>query len=437
MKIPVLTAAAGARWESELVAALVTGSHPIVISRRCVDVVDLMAVAATGQGRVALVAAGLRDFDVDAVDRLRASGVVPVAVVDRGGGGALRTIHARGVRFTVPHDADVAVIASVIRSAVDEGEAGSRSGGLARAFADPVRRAVDHGDASRSELAARRPGRQSSPGRLIAVWGPTGAPGRTTVATGIADEIARAGTASLLVDADVYGGTVATVLGLIDESPGLAAACRATSGTGLDTATLAALCWQVRPTLRVLTGIPLAQRWPEIRPVALCEVLMVARSLARCVIVDCGFALEADEELSYDSQAPRRNGATLTVLDAADGVVVVGSADPIGLQRLVRGLGELRDAGIEAPVHIVVNRARPGLLPRDGTAELTSVLTRLAGRAPDSVLPEDRDAMDAALVSGRLLGEVRPSSPLRRAMGTLAARVSGVEVPAARHRRRG
>ena len=60
----------------------------------------------------------------------------------------------------------------------------------------------------------------------MAVWGPTGAPGRTTVAVGLADEAARLGISTLLVDADVYGGVVAQVLGLLDESPGLAGAAR-------------------------------------------------------------------------------------------------------------------------------------------------------------------------------------------------------------------
>ena len=57
------------------------------------------------------------------------------------------------------------------------------------------------------------------------------------------------------------------------------------------------------------------------------------------VVVDCGFSLEADEEISFDTVAPRRNGATLAVLSDADLVLAVGSADPPGMERLVRGPG--------------------------------------------------------------------------------------------------
>ncbi len=200
---------------------------------------------------------------------------------------------------------------------------------------------------------------------MVAVWGPTGAPGRTTVAITLADELARLGHASLLVDADVYGGTVAAELGLLDESPGLAAACRLAAGTKLSGAALAGLCWQLSAELRVLTGIPLAARWTELRAGAMAAVLAAARQLADVTVVDCGFCLETDEELSFDSLAPRRNGATLAVLDDADDIVVVGAADPVGMQRLVRGLSELRDAEVGGSPEVVLNKVRRAVVPGD------------------------------------------------------------------------
>ena len=111
--------------------------------------------------------------------------------------------------------------------------------------------------------------RPSRPGKVIAVWGPTGAPGRTTDAVTLADELARLGQRSLLVDADVYGGVAAAMFGLLDESPGLVAACRQAQSRRLDVEGLAALCWQVGAELRVLTGISRADRWPELRGTAL------------------------------------------------------------------------------------------------------------------------------------------------------------------------
>ena len=52
---------------------------------------------------------------------------------------------------------------------------------------------------------------------------------------------------------------------------------------------------------------------------------------------------------------------TLAALGAADEVVVVGSADPVGLSRLARGLVELGEVVGPASVRVLVNRMRPTL----------------------------------------------------------------------------
>jgi MinD-like ATPase involved in chromosome partitioning or flagellar assembly len=432
MKLPVLSVADGAGWEERLVTAFDRGAHGVAIVRRCVDVVDLLAVAASGQGRVALVAASLRRFDADAVDRLGAAAVVVVGVVPRGDVAAENRLRAVGITHLLPDDADPAVAAAVIAEALhslerpDEAAAG-RSHRAELSFADPsASMAISPGEGP--PVPADEPVRRGS---VVAVWGPTGAPGRTTVAVTLADELSRQGSAALLVDADVYGGTVAAVLGLLDESPGLAAACRQAGGERLDAAALAALCWQLGPDLRVLTGLPIASRWPELRPTALGTVLAAARALADFSVVDCGFCLETDEELSFDTIAPRRNGATLAVLEDADLILVVGSADPIGMQRLVRGLGELRDVEVPGPVWVVLNRVRSGAVPGDAEAELRVALERFAGRSPAALLPADAHALDAAVATGRVLGESSPGSPLRLAVvAELAAALAGR--PAAR-----
>jgi MinD-like ATPase involved in chromosome partitioning or flagellar assembly len=267
-------------------------------------------------------------------------------------------------------------------------------------------------------------------GRVVGVWGPTGAPGRTTVAVGVADESARLGVSTLLVDADVYGGVVAQVLGLLDESPGLAGAARLAGSGSLDGAALVRLGWAVRPHLRVLTGLARADRWPELRPRAVETVLDEARRLAALTVVDCSFSLEDDEELSFDTAAPRRNGATLAVLEAADTVLCVSGADPVALQRSIRALDELREVlpGVE-PV-LVVNQVRRGPVPGDPRREIAAALERFAGREVRFFLPADRRATDAALASGRTLAEVAGGSPLRVALRSLAAAVAQVPEPA-------
>jgi MinD-like ATPase involved in chromosome partitioning or flagellar assembly len=278
--------------------------------------------------------------------------------------------------------------------------------------------------------------RPAGPGRVVAVWGPTGAPGRTTVAVGLADEAARLGVSTLLVDADVYGGVVAQVLGLLDESPGVAGAARQAAAGSLDADALARLAWSVRPQLRVLTGLARADRWPELRPRALAAVLEEARRLAALTVVDCGFCVEEDEELSFDSAAPRRNGATLAVLQAADTVLCVSGADPVALQRSIRALGQLRDVLPDVAPVVVVNQVRRGPVPGDARQEIGDALSRFAAAEVAAFLPADRRATDAALADGRTLAEVAASSPLRAGLRSLAAAVSGVPEPVGRRRTR-
>src|SRR5215468_63015 len=260
MRLSVLYAADGAPWEARLVVDLDRGEHPVTVVRRCVDIVDLLAVALTGQARAALVAASLRRLDADAVDRLIAAGVAPVAVVRRDDTAAEDRVRAQGISHVVPDDADAAVVATVISDAVAATNSAAKGMRVTRGFGDPVgaRPSASPPDSS--------PTSDSSPptrGSVVAVWGPTGAPGRTTVAVALADELSRLGSSSLLVDADVYGGVIAAVLGLLDESPGFAAACRQSAARRLDPETLAGLCWAVTPSFRVLTGVPRSERWPE------------------------------------------------------------------------------------------------------------------------------------------------------------------------------
>jgi len=424
MALQVFTAVTGAAWESELVGALDRVDHGVTVVRRCVDVSELLSVAATGTGQAALLSAELRRLDGDAVARLEAAGVAVVGLVEPGDERAADRLRQLGVHRVLPADAEPEAIAAALREAV----AGVAAPG--RDVADPR--------AALPALGApvEREERPSGRGRVVAVWGPTGAPGRTTVAVGIADEAARLGVSTLLVDADVYGGVIAQMLGLLDESPGLAGAARLAGSGTLDGAALVRLAWSVRPHLRVLTGLARADRWPELRPRAVTAVLDEARRLADLTVVDCSFSLEDDEELSFDTTAPRRNGATLAVLEEADIVLCVSGADPVALQRSIRALGELREVLPDVEPELVANQVRRGPVPGDPREEIAAAMGRFTGRDVRFFLPADRRATDAALAGGRTLAEVAPASSLRGALRSLAAQVAEVAEPAGGRRGR-
>jgi MinD-like ATPase involved in chromosome partitioning or flagellar assembly len=441
LSVPVLTAVSDAVWEADLVSAFERQDFGVIVIRRCVDLADLLAAASAGTARAVILSADLRRLDRDALARLATAGVAVIGLVAQGGApgtsdDAERRLRQLGVRHVLAADAGPALISAEVTTAIADGVATGGLDPLRLGYAEP-RAALP--DVSALALVPDQIETHRVDGRLVAVWGPTGAPGRTTVAVVLATEAARLGCSTLLADADCYGGVIAQVLGLLDESPGLAAAVRQANAGNLDLRTLATLARVVGPNLRVLTGIARAQRWPELRPSGLVAAYAVARQLAALTVVDCGFGLEQDEELSYDTTAPRRNGSTLATLADADHVVAVGSADPVGLQRLVRGLAELSEASPQCRPQVVMNRVRKGPINGDAEHEIREALTRYAGVDDVVFVPYDRVSLDKAIAGGHTLGEIAPDSPLRRALLPLAARYAGISSarPTRRHRARG
>ena len=216
---------------------------------------------------------------------------------------------------------------------------------------------------------------------------------------------------------------------MLEETPGLAAACRLANAGTLDLPRLAALARECAGGLRVLPGISRPARWPELRTAAFESVLDLCRSLAPVTVIDCGFSLERDEDLMYDTAAPRRNGATLAALAAGDTVVAVGSGDPVGLQRLVRGLSDLSEVIPGVRPRVVINRTRRGPVGGNPRREVGAALARYAGVVPAGYVPYDLDAYDAAVAAGRTLVEVAPGSAARKALAELAADLA-VQQPA-------
>jgi cellulose biosynthesis protein BcsQ len=405
--VPVLLAAPDLPQEPELVSRLTRSGAPVTIVRRCVDSVDLLGAAASGNARAAVVSAGLPRLTRDTVSRLAAAQVRVIGVALDGDDISARTLRALDVAVvTLPgDDLDLTVAA------------------LARAVEDPRPTAWEY-----SDVSAASPGSVHPPavGRLITVWGPTGAPGRTSVAVALADESARAGVPALLVDADTHGGAVAAQLGLLDDVSGIVVACRQADAGTLDPASLAGAARTVDGRLRVLTGITSARRWAELRPAALGRLWEACRATPGVAIADVGFGLECDEELLHDTRSPRRHAATLTALAAADSVVAVASADPVGIDRLLVGLEDVKRIVPDTPVHVVVTRVRRSVLGGDPEGQVREALRRHAGVTDITCVPDDRAAYDACLRQGRTLAEAAPRSPARGVLREFARRTMAV-----------
>lgn len=397
----VLILAAGADWEPAVLAAI-EGRRDLAVLRRCMDVEELLAAAAAGQADAAVVGTDAPGLDARAVELLARHGVRTVGIVPAGAGE--EQARARAMRAGIARIVGQAALASLPAALLADDTAAAS-------------RLVVPEQVSAPEPAA-------APGRVLTVWGGAGGPGRTTVAAAVAAELARRREVALLVDADPYGGSVAQQLGILDEVSGLLAAARLASSGSLATG-LAGVVRMLDSHLGVITGLPRPDRWAEVRGEAL-EELVAAAARTGTVVLDSGFSIEED---GLDAR-PGRNQLTVAALDLADEVVVVGTADPVGLTRLARGLVDLRERDPGKPLRVVVNRMRPSL----GWSErdVADMIAGVGGHVPIHFLPEDRASVDKALVTGRTLLETAPDGPLPRAVrGLVDALVDApVAVPA-------
>ena len=389
--IVALMAAGGAPWESTALTAL--NGHPgVVVLKRCVDIDDLLASASAGQADVAVLGLDSPGLDVAAVDHLRKHGVRPVAVVasDLVEPGRVRGSRI-GIRALVPDD-ELEALPEVVTAP------------------DPTPTAI-RPPAEPPAVPVPAPG---STGRVIVVWGPAGAPGRTTLAAAMAAELARRQRRTILVDADPYGGTVARQR---DHGRGVGAARGRQAGDrGALEARFASVQRGVDGWLSVVTGLPRPDRYAEVRAGTIEHLLEVARSQAH-VVVDTGFSLEDEPGREYAARRAatshprrdrRRRRAGRGRVGRPDGAVAAGA----GPGRPTRATGGV-------PARVVVNRMRPTLgWSEKDIAAMVSGFARSSGLP---FLPEDRPAVDRALISGRMLVETGESALTRAVAGLVDA----------------
>ena len=388
----VLLAAADMPGEPDLVSALSASRSRVI--RRCVDAVDLLGAAATGGADIAMVSAALPRLSADVISRLYAEGIRVIGLFASDQDGGAEPLLRLGVNEVV----------------------GLRLGDVAEAVL-----AVDRQQTSLVRVVEQQP---ATRGRLVAVWGPYGSQGRTTSAVALADEFSRRGLSAMLVDADPFGGSVGSHLGMLDESSGLIAACRRADQGVLDLAGLARSARSLSRELRVLTGIDALDRWTHVRPTALSRVLRLSREAVDVAIVDAGFCLDDAIDTTRG-----RAAATTACLSEADVVVAVVSADHVSIGRFAAAWPVLQEIAPDRPIQVVVNRVRARAVGRDVAGQIDEALRRLCGISQAHLIPEDSETCDLAIRDGRTIGEVAPRSPIRAAFAALADRIAPVQEP--------
>jgi len=257
-------------------------------------------------------------------------------------------------------------------------------------------------------------------GLTIAVWGPTGAPGRTTVATTLASVMAGRGLSVLVIDADSRSGAIAPALGLLDEVPGFIATCRLADRDQLTPHDLHRLAHRYDPggvSVDVLTGITSGRHYPEVTPDTIAQVLEMATRLWEVVIIDTG----SDIALSgRDSQMAE--AVATTCLRLGDEAIALCQATPVGVARFARVFEDARALRGPKPFPVVLNGVDPSRRSLADEATLREALRRFANVSSVEVLARDSNASRQAEMLGVSVADCVPNSPFVAGVKSLAGR---------------
>lgn len=256
-------------------------------------------------------------------------------------------------------------------------------------------------------------------GRILSVWGPKGAPGRSTIAAELAAELAAAAPDTVLVDADSYGGDLAQMLGVVEELPSIVWAAQTAARGDADRRRLMQGLRRVGSSGPLLIpGITRADLWGDIGEFAWRELLAVLRASVDYSVVDAGFCLE-------DAQGPLpagegRNAVARIAVRESDWVVAVCRCDPVGLKTFLWAYQGLADLVGEDRIRVVANR-----VGRGDERSVADLLRRHVGKTPAAYVPDDPALFRAAVARGAAARELSPGSSVARAVTEVAAGLGG------------
>lgn len=254
-------------------------------------------------------------------------------------------------------------------------------------------------------------------GKIIAVWGTHGAPGRSTLALALAAYLNEQGS-TILVDCDINAPAQVQLLGLPEDSSGLASAARLATHGELDSTRLVQTLLSAKADLQVLTGLGRSGRWRELPVASMNKVWEVCRHTAEYTVVDLSGGLE-EERVEDFAMEPDHDAVAAALLEQADLTLIVGAADPVGIRRLIQLLNSNRKA-VGGRSQVVVNRVRSSTAGADPNTAIGSVLARYTSASDIVYVPADYRLFDKALMQAQPVAVVESRSAAAKSIAKLA-----------------
>lgn len=253
----------------------------------------------------------------------------------------------------------------------------------------------------------------------ICVWGPTGSPGKSTLALNLACELAASGKQVLLIDLDTYSASIGTLIGVADPGPGVAAAARLVGQDRLDSEQFLRLAikYQVgKGVMSVLAGLRSELRWPELTGERVRGIISRATQNYDFVILDVASPLEAG--LKHVGGVVDRNVSTRTALEVCTQSIAVFNADQIGVKRLCDAFAQMSQFA-KSPI-LVANRFRTTALGTGAKNQIKDALLEMCQAEVNWFIPEDRASCDRAVLDMIPLVMLKRSSVARQAIAQFA-----------------
>ena len=254
-------------------------------------------------------------------------------------------------------------------------------------------------------------------GKIIAVWGTHGAPGRSTLALALAAYLNEQGS-TILVDCDINAPAQVQLLGLPEDSSGLASAARLATHGELDSTRLVQTLLSAKADLQVLTGLGRSGRWRELPVASMNKVWEVCRHTAEYTVVDLSGGLE-EERVEDFAMEPDHDAVAAALLEQADLTLIVGAADPVCIRRLIQLLNSNRKA-VGGRSQVVVNRVRSSTAGADPNSAIGSVLARYTSASDIVYVPADYRLFDKALMQAQPVAVVESRSAAAKSIAKLA-----------------
>ncbi|MDO5700716.1 MAG: hypothetical protein Q4P36_04505 [Bowdeniella nasicola] len=472
MSVGVLLAVGGV-----LDAPLMRALHPhraiVSVQRRCGDATELLAAAAAGLGAIAVLDTTPGDADASTVRSLRSSGIRVLLLAHPDDVSRISTLGADAVlridddpTIIAKRIADLATVplsqgmpdggASPPQAPTICGDDGARDGasrnvgtvgnddasrrvpprprnprGRAEAGAEARVGGTEGEGPDAAALAGppppppprtRRERRHASPaptpaplagGGVVALWGPPGSHGRSTVAVALAQAFGTCGP-TLLIDADVVAPSLAIRLAILDDVSGLATLSRRANQGRLDHTALTSATVSSH-SFDVITGLGSATRWRELSPAAVAPILETARRHYTYVVLDLDSVPWPEDTDGTFGHQPGQ--ARSELLKAADLRLHIASTDTDSIHRLMI---HVEEHPLEHRDLLVVTRVRASATGSRPRAAILEALARFSHASSVILIPEDRRSVDAALLAGSPLTLHQPASPASRALWDLA-----------------